>query len=92
MYYIRMVPRTAGSKRNRQVRRTEETYSTLEAAKEAMHKYVHEQEKLSMRQLGLVDFKITTINDGLGVIMEIKPALRLIKGLILTFIIETEAD
>ena len=92
MYYIKMVPRTAGSKRNRKARRTEETYKTLEAAKEAMYKYVKKQEQLSWRQLGLVDFVRTGINDGLGIVLEIKPALRLIKGLILTFTIETEAD
>ena len=90
MYYIRMVPRTEGSKRDRKPRRTFENYTTLEAAKHAMRKYVHEQEKLSMRQLGLVAFNTTEINDGMGVVLEIKPALTLYKGLRLTFSVEVE--
>ena len=90
MYYIRMVPRTAGSKRNRKPRRSIENYSTLEAAIKAMHNFVHEQEMLSMRQLGLVDFDTVEINDGKGVVLEIRPALTLIKGLSLTFTVEEE--
>ena len=44
MYYIRMVPRTHGSKRDRKARRSIENYNTLEAAIKAMHKFVHQQE------------------------------------------------
>ena len=88
MYYIRMVPRTEGVKKSRKPRRSVENYPSVEAAVRAMHNYVHEQEKLSMRQIGLVTFSTTEINDGLGVVLEIKPALTLMRGLELTFTVE----
>lgn len=91
-YYIRMLPRTAGSKRDRKPRRSEQSYNDLETAIFYMHKFVHEQKKLSMRQLGMVAFNEMEINDGLGVVLEIVPALMLIKGLRLTFTVETEGE
>lgn len=85
MYKVKLTPRTAGSKRNRKAMMSEENFMTVEDARRWIIRNIHEQEKTAWRQIGLVEVRTSEV-DG-KIIAEILPALRLYKGLILTYTI-----
>ena len=83
MYKVRLTPRNAGSTRNRKRMISEETFDTVESARRWIIRNMGEQEKTAWRQIGLVDIRRTETEKGFT--MEILPALKLYKGLTLTY-------
>ena len=83
MFKVRLTPRNAGSTRNRKRMISEETFNNREAARRWIIQNMAEQEKTAWRQIGLVD--VRRAENGDKFTMEIRPALRLYKGLVLTY-------
>ena len=90
MYRIRLIARTVGVKSWRKPRFSVEKYGDVETAKTAMRKYVHEQEAMTMRQIGLVSFRTVEADDGMSIVLEIAPALTLYRGMTIKFSIVEE--
>lgn len=83
MYKVRLTAKTIGVKTPRKPRISMEIFESIEQAKIWIIKHMNEQEKMAWRQIGLVDCKRAENEDGYT--MEILPALKLCRGLTLTY-------
>lgn len=83
MFKVKLTPRSAGAKRPRKPLLSVETFADTAAAKRWIVANMTEQEKTAWQSAGLVDVKREETPTGYT--MTVTPALRLVRGLILTY-------